>query len=68
MVAAPDAYQNTPRGRVLNLRVNIETEAGWRRRLEALDRDGYAGSVSLETTLEQSDDALHDLLRLVDDL
>jgi hypothetical protein len=53
---------------VANLRVQIETEAGWRRKFEALDRDNYSGGVSLETTVEKSDDALHDLLRLVDSL
>ncbi len=67
-VAAPDAYAAIPKGRMLNLRVKIAAEAGWRRRLEALDRDGYAGGVSLETTLEQSDDSMHDILRMVDDL
>jgi hypothetical protein len=67
-VAAPDAYAAAGKGRVANLRVQIETEAGWRRKFEALDRDNYSGGVSLETTVEKSDDALHDLLRLVDSL
>jgi hypothetical protein len=65
-VKAPDAYV---KGRVGNLRVQIEQQdAGWRRRFEALDRDGFNGGVSLETSLEKSDDALHDLLRLIDSL
>jgi hypothetical protein len=64
-VKAPDGYA---KGRVLSVRVQIEEDAGWRRRFEALDRDGYGGGISLETTLEKSDDALHDLLRLIDSL
>jgi hypothetical protein len=64
-VKAPDAYV---KGRVLNVRVRILEEAGWRRRMEALDRDNYSGGISLETTVEKCDDALHDLLRLIDQL
>jgi hypothetical protein len=67
-VRSPDAWSQAPKGRILNLRVQIETEAGWRRRLESLDRENYQGGVSLSTTFEKSDDALHDILRLVDDL
>ena len=65
---APDGYASAGKARVANVRVDIEQEAGWRKRFEALDRDGYGGGVSLETSVEHSDDALHDLLRLVDSL
>jgi hypothetical protein len=67
-VKAPDGYADAGKGRTTNVRVDIEQEAGWRKRFEALDRDGYGGGISLETALEHSDDALHDLLRLVDSL
>lgn len=67
-VKAPDGYADAGKARVANVRVDIEQEAGWRKRFEALDRDGYGGGISLETSLEHSDDALHDLLRLVDSL
>jgi len=67
-VKAPDAYAEAGKGRVANVRVDIEQEAGWRKRFEALDRDSYAGGISLETSLEHSGDALHDILRLVDSL
>jgi hypothetical protein len=64
-VKSPDGYV---KGRVLNVRVRILEEAGWRRRMESLERDDYTGGISLETTGEKSDDALHDLLRLIDSL
>jgi hypothetical protein len=67
-VKAPSGYADAGKARVANVRVDIEQEAGWRKRFEALDRDGYGGGISLETSLEHSDDALHDLLRLVDSL
>jgi hypothetical protein len=67
-VKAPDAYEQAGKARVGNVRVDIEQEAVWRKRFEALDREGFSGGVSLETSLVHSDDALHDILRLVDSL
>jgi hypothetical protein len=66
-IADSEGYANAPKGRILNIRVRILEGTNWRRKFEALDRDRYEGGISLETTLEQLDDAMHDLMRIVDD-
>lgn len=66
-IGTPDGYTDSPKGRIFNIRVRILTEANWRRKFEAFERDKYDGGISLETKPEEADDAVHDLMRIVDD-
>jgi len=77
--AWPDGYALLPKPRLWNVQVKAESLAGgadsvnWRSVLEQMQKDGYAGEVSLATevfdgTFTKANDALGDLLHFVGEL
>jgi sugar phosphate isomerase/epimerase len=77
--AWPDGYRLLPKDRLLNVQVKAEGLSGgpgqinWKSLLETLQKDGYAGQVSLATevfdgTFLKANDAIGDLLHIVGEL
>jgi sugar phosphate isomerase/epimerase len=78
-IAWPDGYRLLPKDRLLNVQVKAEGLSGgpgqinWRSLLETLQKDGYAGQISLATevfdgTFQKANDAIGDLLHIVGEL
>jgi sugar phosphate isomerase/epimerase len=75
----PDGYAQLPKTRMLNLQVKAEGLSGrpqqipWKKLLNAAQRDGYAGAVSLATevfdgTFEKAGAAIHELRHTIGEL
>ncbi len=74
--AWPEGYKTLPKDRLLNVQVKAESlgapdKIRWRPVLETLERDGFAGTVSLATEaagdafIDKADDAASELLHIV---
>ena len=76
--AWPDGYTLLPKARMMNMQVKAEALAGasairWRSLFETMQKDGYAGAISLATeifdgTFDKANEALGDLLHIVGEL
>lgn len=75
----PDGYGQLPKARMLNVQVKAEglsngsEQINWRAVMEAMQRDGYQGEVSLATetldgTFEKANDAVRELMHIVGEL
>ena len=75
----PDGYSLLPKARMLNAQIKAEGLSGgsaqinWRTVMEAMQKDGFAGEISLATeifdgTFEKASDSLHDVLHIVGEL
>lgn len=75
----PDGYRQLPKARMLNVQIKAEGLSGgpdqinWRAAMEALQRDGYQGQISLATevfdgTFEKANDSLREVMHLVGEL
>jgi sugar phosphate isomerase/epimerase len=75
----PDGYGQLPKARMLNVQVKAEGlsngsgQINWRAVMEAMQRDGYQGEVSLATetfdgTFEKANDAVRELMHIVGEL
>jgi sugar phosphate isomerase/epimerase len=80
--AWPDGYALLPKARMINMQVKAEALAAagqirWRSLFETMQKDGYAGTISLATevgaldkpgTFDKANDAIGDLLHIVGEL
>jgi sugar phosphate isomerase/epimerase len=75
----PGGYALLPKARMLNAQIKAEGlsdgsgQINWRAVMEAMQKDGYAGEISLATetfdgTFEKASDSLHDVLHIVGEL
>jgi sugar phosphate isomerase/epimerase len=75
----PGGYAQLPKTRMLNVQIKAEGLSGgpeqlnWRAIMEAMQRDGYAGQISLATeifdgTFEKASDALREVIHIIGEL
>jgi sugar phosphate isomerase/epimerase len=75
----PGGYALLPKARMLNAQIKAEglsddrVQINWRAVMEAMQKDGYAGEISLATetfdgTFEKASDSLRDVLHIVGEL
>jgi len=75
----PGGYAVLPKARMLNAQIKAEGLSGgpgqinWRAVMEAMQKDGFAGEISLATetfdgTFEKTSDSLHDVFHIVGEL
>lgn len=75
----PNGYAHLPRARMWNVQIKSEglsdgpQQINWRRVMEAMERDGYQGEISLATdtsdgTFEKANDSLREVMHIVGEL
>jgi sugar phosphate isomerase/epimerase len=77
--AWPSGYALLPKARMLNVRIRVDGVSNdlrpinWRAVLDAMQRDGYQGEISVATempgnTFEKTDDSIREVLHIVGEL
>jgi sugar phosphate isomerase/epimerase len=69
----PTGYAQLPKDRMFNVQIRSEGQINWRAMLEAMQRDGYQGEISVATempgnTFEKTDDSIREVLHIVGEL
>jgi len=75
----PGGYAQLPKARMWNVQIKSEglsdgpQQINWRRVMEAMERDGYQGEISLatepsDTTFERANDAMREVMHIVGEL
>jgi sugar phosphate isomerase/epimerase len=69
----PTGYALLPKARMFNIQIRPEAQINWRAMLDAMQRDGYQGEISVATetpgsTLEKMDDSIREVLHIVGEL
>jgi sugar phosphate isomerase/epimerase len=75
----PGGYAQLPRARMLNVQIKSEglsdgpREINWRAVMEAMERDGYQGEISVATetgdgTFEKANDSMREVMHIVGEL
>jgi sugar phosphate isomerase/epimerase len=69
----PTGYAQLPKARMFNVQFRSEGRVNWRALLDAMQRDGYQGEISVATevpgnTFEKTDDSIREVLHIVGEL
>jgi L-ribulose-5-phosphate 3-epimerase len=69
----PGGYALLPKERMFNVQIRPEGQINWRALLDAIQRDGYQGEISVTTetagnTFEKTDDSIREVLHIIGEL